>query len=130
MFVVVVDGNSANASEIFAAAIQENRLAITVGRRSYGKGTVQTQFRPETLDGELRLTTGQFYSPRGWAMAGVGVEPDVVVTLSETQNQTNLQIDPGIAAAVSLAKGQRVKELADAKTGCGHRRGELYLMPS
>ena len=71
MFMVVVDGNSASAREIFAAAIQENRRGITVGRRSYGKGTVQTQFPPETLAGELRLTTGRFYSPRRRAMAGV-----------------------------------------------------------
>ncbi|HUE13525.1 MAG TPA: S41 family peptidase [Planctomycetaceae bacterium] len=77
--VVLVDENSASASEIFAAAVQENGRGLVVGRRTYGKGTVQTHFPLQSVRGNLRLTTAQFFSPTGRTMAGAGVEPDVDV---------------------------------------------------
>lgn len=77
--VVLVDENSASASEIFAAAVQENGRGLVVGRRTYGKGTVQTHFPLQSVQGTLRLTTAQFFSPTGRTMAGAGVEPDVHV---------------------------------------------------
>ncbi len=81
--VVLVDGDSASASEIFAAAIQDNRRGTIVGRRSYGKGSVQGIF-PLNLaglndSGGIRLTTAKFYSPSGRPISGAGVTPDVVV---------------------------------------------------
>lgn len=77
--VVLVDENSASASEIFAAAVQENGRGMIVGCRTYGKGTVQTHFPLQTVQGTLRLTTAKFFSPTGREMAGAGVEPDVHV---------------------------------------------------
>jgi carboxyl-terminal processing protease len=74
---VLVDENSASASEIFAAAIQENGRGLIVGERTYGKGTVQTHFPLQTVSANLRLTTAQFFSPSGRTMAGAGVEPDI-----------------------------------------------------
>jgi len=74
---VLVDENSASASEIFAAAIQENGRGLIVGERTYGKGTVQTHFPLQTVSANLRLTTAQFFSPAGRTMAGAGVEPDI-----------------------------------------------------
>lgn len=82
--VVLIDDHSASASEIFAAAIQENGRGIIVGRHSYGKGTVQTLFPLNSLPAGLRLTTARFYSPSGRPMAGEGVEPDVYVAQSTT----------------------------------------------
>jgi carboxyl-terminal processing protease len=82
--VVLVDENSASASEIFAAAVQENGRGLVVGRRTYGKGTVQTHFPLQTVSGNLRLTTAQFFSPKGRTMAGAGVEPDVHVEAEHT----------------------------------------------
>jgi carboxyl-terminal processing protease len=77
--VVLVDENSASASEIFAAAIQENQRGVIVGRQSYGKGTVQTHFPLQSVTGNLKLTTAKFYSPSGREMEGQGVRPDVAV---------------------------------------------------
>jgi carboxyl-terminal processing protease len=82
--VVLVDENSASASEIFAAAIQENHRGVIVGRRSYGKGTVQTHFPMSSVPAILKLTTAKFYSPNGREMAGAGVTPDVPVTAQTT----------------------------------------------
>ena len=78
--VVLVDGNSASASEIFAAAIQENGRGVIVGRTTYGKGSVQTHFPLQSVSGNLKLTTAKFYSPAGREMAEVGVTPDIPVT--------------------------------------------------
>jgi carboxyl-terminal processing protease len=75
--VVLVDQNSASASEIFAAAVQENGRGLIVGERTYGKGTVQTHFPLQTVSANLRLTTARFFSPNGRVMADAGVEPDI-----------------------------------------------------
>ncbi len=82
--VVLVDENSASASEIFAAAMQENQRGIIVGRTSYGKGTVQTHFPMNSVPAILKLTTAKFYSPNGREMANVGVTPDVPVATTTT----------------------------------------------
>ncbi|HWL11183.1 MAG TPA: S41 family peptidase [Planctomicrobium sp.] len=82
--VVLIDENSASASEIFAAAIQENQRGIIVGRTSYGKGTVQTHFPMTSTAATLKLTTAMFYSPNGREMANSGVTPDVPVNVTTT----------------------------------------------
>lgn len=87
--VVLVDDNSASASEIFAAAIQENHRGVIVGRTSYGKGTVQTHFPMNSVPAILKLTTAKFYSPNGREMAGAGVTPDVPVAVVEGARNTN-----------------------------------------
>ena len=101
--VVLVDGDSASASEIFAAAIQENRRGVIVGRKSYGKGTVQTHFSLQTVSGELKLTTAKFYSPNGREMAGAGVTPDVAVNVSSQPFTGTLAQDPDVTAALQVA---------------------------
>lgn len=102
--VVLVDHNSASASEIFAAAIQENRRGIVVGRTSYGKGTVQTQFPLQTAGCSLRITTARFYSPTGRVMAGAGVTPDVQIPETAGVNQAFGIMDQDVAAAVNVAQ--------------------------
>ena len=89
--VVLVDENSASASEIFAAAIQDNKRGIVVGRKSYGKGTVQSHLPLRTVSGNLKLTTAKFYSPNGREMAGQGVTPDVIV--EKTTEFTSVDAD-------------------------------------
>lgn len=75
--VVLVDGDSASASEILAGAIQEHQRGTIVGSRTYGKGSVQSIFPLRGAPTGLRLTTARFYSPKGRAYEGQGVEPDV-----------------------------------------------------
>ncbi len=109
--VVLIDHDSASASEIFAAAIQENERGVIVGETSYGKGTVQTLFPLQTVPSALRLTTAKFYSPDGREMAGVGVSPDIAV---KSVNRT-ADRDPALNAAVEAAQDPKVQEMATRK---------------
>ncbi len=74
--VVLVNGNSASASEIVAAALQDLGRAIVVGSSSYGKGTVQTVLRLPN-EGELTLTWARFLAPSGYGLSRRGVIPDI-----------------------------------------------------
>ncbi|MGD9719992.1 MAG: S41 family peptidase [Pirellulales bacterium] len=77
--VVLIDDESASASEIFAGAIRDHRRGQLVGERSYGKGSVQGIFPLTTANSGVRLTTAKFYSPNGHPISNVGVTPDVTV---------------------------------------------------
>jgi carboxyl-terminal processing protease len=77
--VVLIDGDSASSSEIFAGAIRDHRRGTIVGSRSYGKGSIQGIFPLETAGVGMRLTTAQFFSPRGLPYSRIGVEPDLPV---------------------------------------------------
>lgn len=73
---VLVNGGSASAAEILAAALQDRRRAVLIGSTSYGKGTVQTVLRMPN-DGELILTWARLYAPSGYRLSGAGVVPSV-----------------------------------------------------
>ena len=76
--VVLVDGGTASAAEIVAAALQDRGRAVLLGSRTFGKGSVQA---PSQLsDGSaLELTVGHYLTPSGRSLDGVGVQPDVFV---------------------------------------------------
>ncbi len=76
--VLLVDGDSASASEIVAGAILDHHRGTIVGRKTYGKWSVQSIFPVQGSTG-LRLTTAKFYSPKGNTYGKVGVRPHVVV---------------------------------------------------
>jgi carboxyl-terminal processing protease len=75
--VVLIDGDSASASEIFAGAIQDAGRGKVVGTRSYGKGSVQGIFPLGKNGAGARLTTARFFSPLGHPISNVGITPDV-----------------------------------------------------
>lgn len=74
--VVLIDGDSASASEIFAAAIKDNNRGRIVGETSFGKGSVQGIFPLGFAGAGIRLTTAKFYSPKGTPISRRGVSPD------------------------------------------------------
>ena len=115
--VVLVDENSASASEIFAAAIQENERGVVVGRQSYGKGTVQTHFPLQTVSGLLKLTTAKFYSPTGREMAGAGVTPDIVVN-ERTSGYRGTAGDADMEAALIAVQQGLPTRLAQQAANC------------
>jgi carboxyl-terminal processing protease len=73
---VLVNGDSASAAEIVAAALQDNRRAVVVGSNTYGKGTVQNVL-PMPNQGEINLTWARFHAPSGYTLHHLGVLPTV-----------------------------------------------------
>lgn len=76
--VVLINGGSASASEIVAGALKDHRRAILLGKRSFGKGSVQT-IMPLPGQNAMRLTTARYYTPSGTSIQAKGIEPDIEV---------------------------------------------------
>lgn len=108
--IVLIDGDSASASEIFAGAIHDHRRGTVVGVRSFGKGSVQGIFPLNISNAGVRLTTAKFYSPSGQAISHQGVQPDVVVrtTAKPTTGDTNptVETDAILNAGLQVARQQ------------------------
>lgn len=97
--VVLINGNSASASEITAGALREYGKATLVGQKSYGKGSVQIVLG---LPGgsQMKVTEARWYTPKGKNIDKTGIEPDVKVDLSS--DDVNNNIDPQMDKAKSL----------------------------
>jgi carboxyl-terminal processing protease len=78
---ILIDRDSASASEILAGALQELGRAVVIGDRSYGKGSVQSIFELRSAPAGLKLTTAKFYSPKNRPYSEQGVTPDIPVVL-------------------------------------------------
>lgn len=77
--VILIDHDSASASEILAGAIRDHRRGTVVGEKSYGKGSVQGIFPLAVNHTGIRLTTAQWFTPNGTAISKRGIDPDIVV---------------------------------------------------
>lgn len=86
--VALIDAASASASEIVAAALQDDRRATLMGTRSFGKGSVQSII-PLESGGALRLTTALYFTPDGRSIQGIGIEPNIVVPLPAKEEVAN-----------------------------------------
>ncbi len=82
--VVLINGGSASASEIVAGALQDQKRAILMGTKSFGKGSVQTII-PLRGHGAMKLTTSRYYTPSGRSIQGVGIEPDIEVPAAKIE---------------------------------------------
>ncbi|MGC2460665.1 MAG: S41 family peptidase [Steroidobacteraceae bacterium] len=101
--VVLVNGGSASASEILAAALHDNHRATLIGRRTYGKGSVQT-IMPLAGGQALKLTTSRYFTPAGISINGVGLAPDMAL---EGPEQPPADMDTAVnatGAAPTLAQ--------------------------
>ena len=81
-YVVLINGNTASASEILSAGVQDNKEGTIIGTRSFGKGIIQNV---KTLsDGSaMKYTELQYLSPNGNPIHGVGITPDIEIDLTE-----------------------------------------------
>lgn len=105
---LLIDGSSASASEIVAGAIRDHKRGVIVGRRSFGKWSVQTLYDGRYNTG-IRLTTAKFYSPHGNTWGKVGLAPDVVVKDGPKQillGEVDPEHDPDVREALRQLQTQ------------------------
>ncbi len=86
--VVLVNGGSASASEIVAGALQDQKRAVIMGTKSFGKGSVQTII-PMSNGGALKLTTARYYTPSGRSIQASGIVPDITVEEAKLTKSDN-----------------------------------------
>ena len=99
--VVLINEGSASGSEIVAACLKHYKRAIVLGKKSFGKGSVQTII-PLSDGSGLRLTTSRYFTPSGEEIHGKGVEPDIIAEES--------RIGPETKEEVELEKPQNIFE--------------------
>lgn len=97
---VIVNGNSASASEIFAGAIQDYGKGTIIGTQTYGKGIVQT-VKPLTDGSAIKFTIAKYFTPKGQDIHGKGVTPDMVVEYG-----TDADVDTQLDAAIKNVEAQ------------------------
>ena len=99
---VLINGNSASASEIFAANVKDHKLGKLVGETTFGKGIVQTVSR--LTDGSaIKFTTAKYFTPNGVDIHKKGVEPDVEIELN-AEDYKNKNIDSQLNVAIQQLK--------------------------
>lgn len=106
--VAIINENSASASEVFVGALKDYGVATVVGETSYGKGVVQTLW--QLTDGSgIKFTTARYYTPNGTSLDGVGITPDIEVSLPEDAYDDGVldeDEDTQLAAAIAVLTGE------------------------
>ena len=93
--VVLIDGNSASASEILAGALHDTGAAELVGKTSYGKGSVQVIMPIPGQEDAVKLTIARYYTPSGTSIQGTGIRPDIEAELPENATE-DMQLKAGV----------------------------------
>lgn len=106
--VVLMNGDSASAAEIFAGAIKDFEYGTLIGTTTFGKGIVQTIFPLEDGDA-IKLTTAKYFTPKGNYIHGVGIEPDIELKyeyLNPEGEEYEMQFDNQIQKAIEILEGE------------------------
>ena len=120
---VLINGGSASASEIVAAALQESGRATLVGEPSFGKNTVQVWGRLEN-DGGVRITISRWFTPGHNSVAPNGIQPDIGAARTA---ETPPEEDPALDAALAFLGGQPVADEQPVPSVSGSPSGSLEL---
>jgi carboxyl-terminal processing protease len=122
--VILVNGSTASAAEILAGALQDHHRAVLLGRRTFGKGSVQTVM-PLAQGRAIKLTTSRYFTPSGRSIQGHGIDPDhdfesidgIPLDLDDPRvRQTLASHDAGVHAALELLKGRKPKPAGSGMT--------------
>lgn len=99
--VILVNENSASATEIFAAAIQDNKIGTIIGTKTFGKGIMQ-EVQPLAIGGAIKITVEEFKTPDGNKIHEVGITPDIEVENEELITEESQ--DKQLQAAINFLK--------------------------
>lgn len=105
---VLINGNSASASEIFAGAISDYEYGTLIGTTTYGKGIVQSIF-PLTGGDALKVTTAKYFTPNGNYIHGVGIDPDLELEYEYSgplDQAYEMQYDNQLQKAIEILSGE------------------------
>jgi carboxyl-terminal processing protease len=125
--VILVNGSTASAAEILAGALQDHHRAVLLGRRTFGKGSVQTVM-PLAQGRAIKLTTSRYFTPSGRSIQGHGIEPDhdfenidgIPLDLDDPRaRQLLASQDAGVHAALELLKGRKPKPTSGMTASAG-----------
>ena len=109
--IIITNGGSASASEIFAGALGDNKRATIIGTKTYGKGSVQSIIPLGSGDGAIRLTTGKYYTPNDTSIDKVGIMPIYIIENQITEvDSEDLQL---IYAKKLINSRYRLRTLED-----------------
>ena len=108
-YVVLVNGYSASASELFACVMRDYGNAVLVGEKTFGKGIMQTSF--QLSSGGVTLTTATYATGKTPCYHGVGLEPDVL-SVNDPESETDTQLKDAQAKMLSMIRGDEAKDAA------------------
>ncbi|MEG4285639.1 S41 family peptidase [Microcoleus sp. A006_D1] len=128
--VVLVDGGSASASEILSGALQDNKRAVLVGTKTFGKGLVQS-VRGVGNGSGLAVTIAKYFTPNGTDINHMGIKPDFVVELTDAQKQDLRRDRDKIATAADPQYAKAMEVLTKQVTGkTGDSKAESKPKPA
>ena len=124
--IILLNGGSASASEIVAGALQDQKRAIILGTKSFGKGSVQTII-PLGNNGAMRLTTALYFTPSGRSIQKIGIEPDIVVEQARIEaidkNHRQREADLRGALGNGQPSGQPKRQKSDPSQNSKRNQG-------
>ncbi|MBF8246879.1 MAG: PDZ domain-containing protein [Rickettsia sp.] len=117
--IILINSASASASEIIAAALQDNKRALIIGTTSFGKATVQKLLNVNQ-NSAIKITTSLYYTPNGKSIDGHGIEPDIFV------ENNKIQKDDDRVAHLSFPNKENVKDIVDDFPNFTHKIDYQY----
>jgi carboxyl-terminal processing protease len=123
--VVLIDGRSASAAELVAAALQENGRAVVMGQRSFGKGSVQSVFFLGGDRGVLKLTTALYHGPSGRKVQRTGVGPDIELVAAAERSERPMRREADRAYALPGSDEPAPPKAQVEQSRCAQPRKEV-----